>query len=52
MEWRYGVLTEQTKNKTLEILENGGDVEFWRETSDEKEAQRRKNVLKKLEEKN
>lgn len=51
LEWRYGVLTEETKNKALEVIKNGGDVEFWKETSSEKEAEKRKNVLVKLEKK-
>lgn len=51
LEWRYGVLKEETKNKTLEYIKNGGDVEFWEETSSKKEAEKRKKVLEKLEEK-
>lgn len=51
LEWRYGVLTEETKNKALEVIKNGGDVEFWKETSCEKDAEKRKKVLEKLEEK-
>lgn len=51
LEWRYGVLTEEIKNKALEAIESGGDVGFWKEAFCEKDAKKRKKVLEKLEEK-
>lgn len=47
LECKYGVLTEETKKKALELIKSGRDVEFWKE-SNEDLAQKREEVLKEL----
>ncbi len=48
LECKYGVLTEETKKKALELIKSGREVEFWKEASSEKLAKKREEVLKEL----
>lgn len=48
-QWKYGRLLPEVKNKALEFIESGVDLELWKE--DEKQYKKRQKVLEKLKEK-
>ncbi|MFR8104244.1 MAG: hypothetical protein ACLU8F_04080 [Clostridia bacterium] len=51
IQWDYGRLKEEVKEKALWYLKNGDDLKRWKEEATEKEYEKRKEVLKELEEK-
>ena len=51
IQWDYGRLKEEVKEKALWYLKNGDDLKRWKEEATEKEYKKRKEVLKELEEK-
>ena len=49
-QWKHGMLTDDIRNKTLELLENYAGLDEWIEDGNLKDAEKRKNVLNALKE--
>ena len=47
-QWKHGLLTEQVKNKTLELLSVYAGIDCWQEIGNKKDIVRRKGVLDSL----
>lgn len=49
-EWKKGRLSEKFKNKALECIENGADLDFWKAEGTKSQYKQREKVLKDLKE--